>query len=96
LGQLLDQRRDAGRELTGEAVQRTATENTALKQGVRQLTAGNRSLAELLEAARSSNQIPAGASPHLGSQLAGQAFTAGRAGSELSGLTALTPGQRRD
>jgi hypothetical protein len=65
-GQLLDQPRDAERELTGEAVQRTATESTALKQGVRQLTAGNRSLAGRLEAARSSNRIPAGASPISG------------------------------
>ena len=61
-GQLPDQPRDAERELTGEAVQRTATENTALKQSVRQLTVGNRSLAKQLEAARSKNRIPAGAS----------------------------------
>ncbi len=42
IGQLLGQLRDAERELTGEAVQRTATENTTLKQRVRQLTADNR------------------------------------------------------
>src|SRR6266702_471408 len=42
IGQLLGQLRDAERELTGEAVERTATENTTLKQRVRQLTADNR------------------------------------------------------
>jgi hypothetical protein len=62
-GQLPDQPRDAERELTGEAFQPTATENTTLKQSGRQLTAGNRGLAGPLEAARSSNWIPAGASP---------------------------------
>jgi hypothetical protein len=62
-GQLPDQPRDAERELTGEAIQPTATENTTLKHSVRQLTAGNRSLAGRLEAARSGNRIPAGASP---------------------------------
>jgi hypothetical protein len=40
-----------GRELSGEAFQPTATENTTLKQSARQLTAGTRSLAERLEAA---------------------------------------------
>ena len=39
-GQLLNQPRDAERELTGEAIQPTATENTALKQSVRELSAG--------------------------------------------------------
>lgn len=53
IGQLLGQIRDAERELTEDAIQRITTENTALKQRARQLTAGNRTLEEQLQAARS-------------------------------------------
>ncbi|TQE27451.1 hypothetical protein SipoB123_11915 [Streptomyces ipomoeae] len=53
IGELLDQIRDLEAEWTGEAMQRITTENTALKQRVRQLTAGNRALDERLKAARS-------------------------------------------
>ena len=40
-----------------EAAQRLATENTTLKQRVRQLTQDNRTLEERLEAARSNNRF---------------------------------------
>jgi len=53
IGQLLGQLRDAERELTDDTIQRINSENTTLKQRVRQLTAGNRTLEERLQAARS-------------------------------------------
>jgi polyhydroxyalkanoate synthesis regulator phasin len=53
IGELLGQVRDLEAEWTQEAIQRTATENTTLKQRVRQLTADNRILDERLKAARS-------------------------------------------
>jgi hypothetical protein len=49
--------RDAERELTPDAIQRITTENTTLKQRVRQPTADNRARQERLEAARSSNRF---------------------------------------
>lgn len=49
IGQLLG----AERELTDDAIQRINSENTTLKQRVRQLTVGNRTLEERLQAARS-------------------------------------------
>ncbi|MFF2331678.1 MULTISPECIES: tyrosine-type recombinase/integrase [unclassified Streptomyces] len=52
-GELLGLIRDLEAEWTEEAVQRIATENTPLKQRVRQLTADNRTLDERLKAARS-------------------------------------------
>ena len=52
IGELLGQVRDLQSEWTGEAIQRITTENTTLKQRVRTLTAGNRTLEEKLKAAR--------------------------------------------
>jgi chaperonin cofactor prefoldin len=52
IGELLGQVRDAQSEWTEEASQRITTENTTLKQRVRTLTAGNRTLEEKLKAAR--------------------------------------------
>jgi hypothetical protein len=52
IGELLGQVRDAQSEWTEEAIQRITTENTTLKQRVRILTAGNRTLEEKLKAAR--------------------------------------------
>jgi chromosome segregation ATPase len=57
IGQLPGQLRDTERELTDEAAHRAATENTTLRQRVRQLTADNRALTERLEAARSNNRF---------------------------------------
>ncbi|QMU73116.1 DUF6262 family protein [Streptacidiphilus sp. P02-A3a] len=53
IGELLGQDRDLEAEWTQEAIQRITTENTALKQRVRQLAADNRSFDERLKAARS-------------------------------------------
>ena len=52
IGELLGQVRDLQSEWTEEAIQRITTENTTLKQRVRTLTAGNRTLEEKLKAAR--------------------------------------------
>jgi chromosome segregation ATPase len=52
IGELLGQVRDLQSEWTEEAIQRITTENTTLKQRVRTLTAGNRTLEEKLQAAR--------------------------------------------
>jgi hypothetical protein len=54
---LLGQIRDLEHDLSPEAAQRLATENTTLKQRVRQLTHDNRTLQERLEAARSNNRF---------------------------------------
>ena len=54
---LLGQIRDLEHDLSPEAAQRLATENTTLKQRVRQLTQDNRTLEERLEAARSNNRF---------------------------------------
>jgi outer membrane murein-binding lipoprotein Lpp len=54
---LLGQVRDLEHDLSPEAAQRLATENTTLKQHVRQLTQDNRTLEERLEAARSNNRF---------------------------------------
>lgn len=53
IGELLGQIRDLEAEWTEEAILRITTENTTLKQRVRQLTADNRTLDERLQAARS-------------------------------------------
>jgi chromosome segregation ATPase len=53
IGGLLGRIRDLQAEWTQDAIQRVTTENTDLKQRVRQLTADNRSLDERLKAARS-------------------------------------------
>ena len=52
IGELLGQVRDQQSEWTEEAIARITTENTTLKQRVRTLTAGNRTLEEKLKAAR--------------------------------------------
>ena len=52
IGELLGQVSDLQSEWTEEAIQRITTENTTLKQRVRTLTAGNRTLEEKLKAAR--------------------------------------------
>lgn len=53
IGELLGQVRDLQAEWTQDAIQRITTENTTLKQRLRQATADNRSLEERLQAARS-------------------------------------------
>lgn len=53
IGELLGHIRDLEAEWTQESLQRVVTENTTLKQQVRQLSADNRSLEERLKAARS-------------------------------------------
>jgi chromosome segregation ATPase len=57
IGGLLGQVRDLEAEWTQEAITRIITENTTLKQRVRQLTAENRTLEERLQAARSNNRF---------------------------------------
>ena len=54
---LLGQIRDLEHDLSPEAAQRLATENTTLKQRVRQLHQDNRTLEDRLEAARSNNRF---------------------------------------
>ena len=54
---LLGQIRDLEHDLSPEAAQRLATENTTLKQRVRQLTHDNKTLQDRLEAARSNNRF---------------------------------------
>ena len=53
IGELLGRIRDLEVEWTQDAIHRVTTENTTLKQRVRQLTADNRTLDERLKAARS-------------------------------------------
>ena len=54
---LLGQIRDLEHDLSPEAAQRLVTENTTLKQRVRELTHDNKTLEERLEAARSNNRF---------------------------------------
>ena len=54
---LLGQIRDLEHDLSPEAAQRLATENTTLKQRVRQLNHDNKTLEDRLEAARSNNRF---------------------------------------
>ena len=54
---LLGQIRDLEHDLSPEAAQRLATENTTLKQRIRQLTHDNKTLEDRLEAARSNNRF---------------------------------------
>ena len=54
---LLGQIRDLEHDLSPEEAQRLVTENTTLKQRVRQLTHDNKTLEERLEAARSNNRF---------------------------------------
>jgi len=53
IGELLGQVRDLEAEWTQDSIQRITTENTTLKQRLRQATADNRTLDERLQAARS-------------------------------------------
>jgi chromosome segregation ATPase len=53
MGELLGQIRDLEAEWTQDSVERIITENTTLKERVRQLSAANRTLDERLQAARS-------------------------------------------
>jgi chromosome segregation ATPase len=53
IGDLLGQIRDLEAEWTQDAIQRITTENTTLKQRLRQLTNDHRTLEERLQAARS-------------------------------------------
>lgn len=53
IGELLGQLRDLQADWTDETIGRITTENTTLKQRVRELTADNRTLTERLQAARS-------------------------------------------
>lgn len=53
IGELLGHIRDLEAEWTQDAIQHVTTENTTLKQRLRQLTADNRTLDERLKAARS-------------------------------------------
>jgi chromosome segregation ATPase len=53
IGQLLGRIRDLEAEWSNETIQRVTSENTNLKQRVRQLTGDNRTLEERLSAARS-------------------------------------------
>ncbi|MGW0772033.1 hypothetical protein [Streptomyces sp. NPDC002676] len=57
IGELLGQIRDLEAEWTEEAVHRITTENTTLKQCVRQLNTDNRTLGERLKAACSNLRI---------------------------------------
>lgn len=54
---LLGQIRDLEHDLSPQAAQRLVTENTTLKQRVRQLTHDNKTLQDRLEAARSNNRF---------------------------------------
>lgn len=54
---LMGQIRDLEQEWSSDAIQRTTTENTTLKQRVRQLTQDNRTLDERLHAARSNTRF---------------------------------------
>ena len=70
---LLGQIRDLEHDLSPEAAQRLATENTTLKQRVRQLTHDNKTLEERLEAARSNNRFADRRIAQLEAQLTEQA-----------------------
>jgi hypothetical protein len=70
---LMGQIRDLEHDLSPEAAQRLATENTTLKQRVRQLTHDNRTLEERLEAARSNNRFADRRIAQLEAQLTEQA-----------------------
>jgi hypothetical protein len=70
---LLGQIRDLEHDLSPEAAQRLATENTTLKQRVRQLSQDNRTLEQRLEAARSNNRFADRRIAQLEAQLTEQA-----------------------
>jgi chromosome segregation ATPase len=70
---LMGQIRDLEHDLPAEAAQRLATENTTLKQRLRQLTQDNRTLEERLDAARSNNRFADRRIAQLEAQLTGRA-----------------------
>lgn len=57
IGELLGQLRDTQHEHASDTIQRISAANATLKQQVRQLTTGNRSTQERLDAARSNNRF---------------------------------------
>ncbi|MBJ7004926.1 hypothetical protein JG491_33525 [Streptomyces sp. CRPSP2-6A1] len=57
IGELMGQLRDFEQMVPGESVQALVSENSALKQRVRQLTQEHRTLQERLEGARSNNRF---------------------------------------
>src|SRR4029079_2707613 len=63
IGQLLGRIRDLEAEWTQDAIQRVTTENTTLKQRVRQLTADNRTLDERLRPPAPASASKTAASP---------------------------------
>ncbi|MFD8261603.1 DUF6262 family protein [Streptomyces griseoluteus] len=71
IGELLGQIRDLQAEWTEETIQGITTENTTLKQRVRQLTADNRTLDERLKAARSNLRFQDRRVADLEAQIAG-------------------------
>jgi len=68
---LMGQIRDLEHDLSPEAAQRLAAENTTLKQRVRQLTHDNQTLEQRLEAARSNNRFADRRIAQLEAQLTG-------------------------
>jgi hypothetical protein len=71
---LLGQVRDLEHDLSPEAAQRLVTENTTLKQRVRQLAAESKTLQERLEAARSNSRFADRRIAQLEAQLAEHAL----------------------
>ncbi|MFG2334099.1 hypothetical protein ACGFMM_31440 [Streptomyces sp. NPDC048604] len=71
IGELLGQIRDLKAEWTEETIQRIPSENTSLKQRVRQLATDNRTLDERLKAARSNLRFQDRRVADLEAQLAG-------------------------
>lgn len=67
---LMGQIRDLEKDWPQETAQRAATENTTLKQNVRQLTHDNQTLEERLQAARSNNRFADRRIAQLEAQLA--------------------------
>ncbi|TDB75109.1 DUF6262 family protein [Micromonospora sp. KC723] len=76
IGELLGQVRDLQAEWDNETTARITTENTSLKQRVRQLTADNRMLEERLAAARSTLRFQDRRIPDLESRIADPATMA--------------------
>jgi Family of unknown function (DUF6262) len=70
---LLGQIRDLERDVPAEAAQRLTTENTTLRQRVRELASESKTLAERLEAARSNSRFADRRIAQLEAQLAGHA-----------------------
>jgi chromosome segregation ATPase len=75
IGELLGQLRDLHAEWDDETITRVTTENTTLKQRVRQLTADNRTMDERLAAARSTLRFQDRRIADLESRIADPAVT---------------------